>query len=1100
MAIINQSNILNLQPGITAPVVVHMSEGDVGTKLSFKLVDGVNAWTDPGNVVAAVHGRRQDGTQFGPYACAISGDVVSFQTDAAMAGAAGSGIAQIVLTDSDGNSAGSANFAVMVERATFPMGVTYTNDVSVYEAILAYAQTIPAQVTENLTAKIDAEAAARESADERLTSDVAALQNGLSEETAARTTQDAVLSARMDEFSKLPDGSLSTTADAELVDIRVMTNGNTAATAGDAVRAQATNLKDNLKGILNSLGIIYKQLDVGALTNNSYIVLSDGSVNGIQGWKRSNFFMLGNAKAVLFTNSNTSSSSAFNNVASIAFYSSAALSGFISASPVVSGTDGDFTYTTVAVPANAVYARITFNTLIESSYKILALDNYGTHIDKLIDSLFKIEGANNGVYNIGNITSGYAITLAGGVSPSNSYERTANFRPLGHAKALLMTIPYANNLSAFETFAAIAFYRSGAATDFISSVPLKFGSVQGYAYDVVEIPEGAKYFRSTLIKDLESDYQIIALYDTSEAADLYNTIIDPSKLHSRNLIGSEAIVYYPVDIEEGEAFIVYTSDGSVMPSDSNVLLRYLDKDKNVIGSSLMNTGIAFRRVTNTYGAAIRYMQWRDTPLVPMMVEKGSNVNTYYPYYTEVNNRFYQYESVVASLATDSSETTVTRVIDIDPTSFYTVKSGKLFGHNIKAYVGQEGAWKQCRLVNINTGKQSVEEYQDGEYLILGTYGQHQVRIVSEMSDNKEVDINLVRYHAAPYVASNGSNTSYLPSLEALETFNITNCFGIKDGYLYNAGTKTINRVNISTGQSEVLYTDQYNVGFGMIFDNGNIIFVDGEDTHNKMYLLKDGVATEKLDLYNSEHSVRMTPNRLFSYHNSGNIGIVCEYRSSKTPVSGYKAYITKDYGETWALLFDLAALVTDPATSGAHLHSVVYDKYGDMYWACSGDNYSVNMIWYSLDGATWNKIQTPYISGKPTEIVPMRDCVLFISDMRHVNIYKWQRRPIIDGESLWLDTIHTFVPYWENVCPIGAHGYYDEKANVTYFGYYVDEEAAAGYEGDLLKYSDLFVTDGFNVKRVYVDSTVQRLIGAYGDDEYIVAARATSSVVLRNPN
>ena len=58
MAIINQSNILNLQPGIAAPVVVHMSEGDVGTKLSFKLIDGARAWTDPGNVVAAVHGRH----------------------------------------------------------------------------------------------------------------------------------------------------------------------------------------------------------------------------------------------------------------------------------------------------------------------------------------------------------------------------------------------------------------------------------------------------------------------------------------------------------------------------------------------------------------------------------------------------------------------------------------------------------------------------------------------------------------------------------------------------------------------------------------------------------------------------------------------------------------------------------------------------------------------------------------------------------------------------------------------------------------------------------------------------------------------------------
>ena len=240
MAIINQSNILNLQPGITAPVVVHMSEGDSGTKLSFKLIDGARAWTDPGNVVAAVHGRRQDGTQFGPYACTISGDVVSFQTDAAIAAVAGSGIAQIVLTDSDQNTAGTANFAIMVERATFPMGVTYTNDKSVYEAILAYVQTIPAAVTEDYNTKIAQEATEREEADAALLTSTTLLRTQLTNEIENRITQDDVLSARMDEFTQLPTGSLSTAADAELVDIRIMADGDTASTAGDAVRNQFT--------------------------------------------------------------------------------------------------------------------------------------------------------------------------------------------------------------------------------------------------------------------------------------------------------------------------------------------------------------------------------------------------------------------------------------------------------------------------------------------------------------------------------------------------------------------------------------------------------------------------------------------------------------------------------------------------------------------------------------------------------------------------------------------------------------------------------------------------------------------------------------------
>ena len=251
MAIINQSNILNLQPGITAPVVVHMSEGDVGTKLSFKLIDGARAWTDPGNVVAAAHGRRQDGTQFGPYACTISGDVVSFETDAAMAGAAGSGIAEIVLTDSNGNTAGSANFAVMVERATFPMGVTYTNDVSVYEAILAYAQSAVTNEKNERIAAVNAEATARQNADATLQNNIDAeatarqtadntLQNNINSEASTRAAADQNLQAQISQIVA-PSGEAPSAA--EVQNARVGADGVTYPTLGDAIRANDSALK-----------------------------------------------------------------------------------------------------------------------------------------------------------------------------------------------------------------------------------------------------------------------------------------------------------------------------------------------------------------------------------------------------------------------------------------------------------------------------------------------------------------------------------------------------------------------------------------------------------------------------------------------------------------------------------------------------------------------------------------------------------------------------------------------------------------------------------------------------------------------------------------
>ena len=106
------------------------------------------------------------------------------------------------------------------------------------------------QETETVSNNLTTEITNRKNADSALQDQISAkatsLQTQISEERTERSQQDAVLSARMNEFTKLPDGSLSTAADAELVDIRVKADGNTASTAGNAVREQITELKNDL--------------------------------------------------------------------------------------------------------------------------------------------------------------------------------------------------------------------------------------------------------------------------------------------------------------------------------------------------------------------------------------------------------------------------------------------------------------------------------------------------------------------------------------------------------------------------------------------------------------------------------------------------------------------------------------------------------------------------------------------------------------------------------------------------------------------------------------------------------------------------------------
>lgn len=104
--------------------------------------------------------------------------------------------------------------------------------------------------------------------------------------TRLNTAEDDIdaLDSRIDAIIALPDGS--TTADAELVDIRTMADGTTASSAGDAVRKQITDLTIDLSGLdkisYNSLGTVHVRYNLGGYIDNSGNTVSlDGSGNPV---------------------------------------------------------------------------------------------------------------------------------------------------------------------------------------------------------------------------------------------------------------------------------------------------------------------------------------------------------------------------------------------------------------------------------------------------------------------------------------------------------------------------------------------------------------------------------------------------------------------------------------------------------------------------------------------------------------------------------------------------------------------------------------------------------------------------------------------------
>lgn len=75
------------------------------------------------------------------------------------------------------------------------------------------------------------------------------ITNQINSETAARTSAERTLSARMDTFTNLPSGS--TTGDAELIDARVGFNAETYSNAGAAIRNQSKRNKSEIESILS---------------------------------------------------------------------------------------------------------------------------------------------------------------------------------------------------------------------------------------------------------------------------------------------------------------------------------------------------------------------------------------------------------------------------------------------------------------------------------------------------------------------------------------------------------------------------------------------------------------------------------------------------------------------------------------------------------------------------------------------------------------------------------------------------------------------------------------------------------------------------------
>lgn len=209
----NGKYYLNIRSGYMAPVTLHCSYGDNGEIITFYILDGSEPY-DLSGAVVSLHGIRKDQANFGPIACSVSEDSVSFALPSSMTAVVGAGIAELTISKS-GTVIGTCNFAILVENVAFPTSVTYDSDPSVYQDIFNYVVSSQSTIVDNtLTAaarhaesytngKISTEKAQREAAD--------------ASEKTQRENADTALSNRISNLVVAAGGSNIT----EVVDARV---------------------------------------------------------------------------------------------------------------------------------------------------------------------------------------------------------------------------------------------------------------------------------------------------------------------------------------------------------------------------------------------------------------------------------------------------------------------------------------------------------------------------------------------------------------------------------------------------------------------------------------------------------------------------------------------------------------------------------------------------------------------------------------------------------------------------------------------------------------------------------------------------------------
>lgn len=315
-------------------------------------------------------------------------------------------------------------------------------------------------------------------------------QTNLASNQTNLANQQTTLSNRMDTFTSLTSGS--TTGDAELQDIRVGANGITYNTAGDAVRGQYSQLKEDL--IENSKVFINPML-----INNSYID-SMGAIKSYDNWSRTDYTECKSGDTLYIYSILDSVFNCFYNKDKRAIQTRVKINKG---------------YNTITVPSNASFYILSNTTEAMENIKI-----FPTDLSFELEQIKKTFITENDVYRLSdnipyNIDISYNflgyLDITNGNFVANDSWKASDFITLDDVSAIYISIVKSSQYATYYN----CFYDSS--KTFISN----FDSKSGY----VNVPKNAKYVRFSCRSDETQTIKFVSrsLYQDNFKVCSFNT-------------------------------------------------------------------------------------------------------------------------------------------------------------------------------------------------------------------------------------------------------------------------------------------------------------------------------------------------------------------------------------------------------------------------------------------------------------------------------------------------------------------------------------------------------------------------------------------------